>query len=62
MTNYVSNYTLELPRPTESNKYLSTDMVNEAKQALDNVHENEGVSICYSEMIYKLETKMIAMI
>ena len=62
MTNYVSNYTLELPRPTESNKYLSTDMVNEAKQALDNVHENEGVSICYSEMIYKLGTKMIAMI
>ena len=62
MTNYVSNYTLELPRPTESNKYLSTDMVKEAKQALDNVHENEGVSICYSEMIYKLGTKMIAMI
>ena len=41
MTNL--KYTLKVPRPPELNKYLNTDMVKEAKQALDNLHKNESV-------------------
>ena len=45
MTNL--KYTLKVPRPTELNKYLNTDMVKEAKQALDNLYKNESVRLFF---------------
>ena len=39
--------TLKVPRPTELNKYLNTDMVKEAKQALDNLYKNERVRLFF---------------